>query len=131
MIRAFGERLFVGRQVHDSDRAEPVQSVVRLVKRGSTLEGMSTTAQHLSLRLSSDDARLIDQLRSSLGTSKSELVKMALRLLAEKTVKEQPLDAFALGKPLFGRYGSEQRQSADMKKIVRQRLAAKHTTSTV
>ena len=87
---------------------------------------MSTNPQFLSLRLSDDDSRLMEFLHAQSGLSKSELVKQSLRLMADQLSKTQPVDAFAAGAGLFGRYGDAQRQSANIKQIVKQRLAAKH-----
>ncbi len=86
---------------------------------------MNTHLQFLSLRLSDDDARLMAQLHTSLGISKSEVVKKALRLMAEQVISSPQLDAFTAGAGLFGRYADEQRQSSSIKQGVRQRLAAK------
>ncbi len=92
---------------------------------------MSTHPQFLSLRLSSDESRLMERLHASLGVSKSEVVKKALRLLAEQVNQPQPVDAFAAGAGLFGRYGDAQRQSSDIKQVVRERLANKRSSQIV
>ncbi len=89
---------------------------------------LSTNPQYLSLRLSDDDSRLIEFLHAQSGLSKSEVVKKSLRLMADQLSKEQPENAFTAGTGLFGRHGDAQRQSANIKHIVRQRLSAKHST---
>jgi hypothetical protein len=90
---------------------------------------MDQSAHILSLRLSPDDAHLMAQLQVSLGVSKSAVVKRALRLMAEQLKAEPQSDAFAAGAGLFGRYGDEQRQAADIKQLVRQRLASKRAAA--
>ncbi len=82
--------------------------------------------QFLSLRLAAADAALVRQLHERTGLSKTEIVKQALRLLAssdEAAVGNTCL--YELGKPSFGRYGDATRQSALIKSVVRERLAAK------
>ena len=82
---------------------------------------------HLSLRLSSQDALLIEHLRVQTGLSKSDVVKHALRALASNDDFAAPAvqGLFALGEGSFGRHGDASRQSADMKSVVRARLMAK------
>ena len=82
---------------------------------------------HLSLRLSSQDALLIEHLRVQTGLSKSDVVKHALRALASNDDFAAPAvqGLFALGEGSFGRHGDALRQSADMKSVVRARLMAK------
>lgn len=82
--------------------------------------------QFLSLRLGAGDAALVRQLHERTGLSKTEIVKQALRLLAnsgEATASTTCL--YELGKPSFGRYGDATRQSAQIKSVVRDKLAAK------
>jgi len=69
------------------------------------------------------------QLHARLGISKSAIVKKALRLMADQFGSTGPVDAFSAGAGLFGRYGDEQRQSSDIKQVVRQRLADKRPSS--
>ena len=85
--------------------------------------------QILSLRLSAEDARIMAQLHAKLGLSKSAVVKNALHLLADQLDDAGQADAFAAGAGLFGRYGDDQRQSADIKQVVRQRLANKRAAT--
>ena len=82
---------------------------------------------HLSLRLSSQDALLIEHLRVQTGLSKSDVVKHALRALASNDDFAAPAvqGLFALGEGSFGRHGDASRQSAAMKSVVRARLKAK------
>ena len=88
---------------------------------------MNNSAQILSLRLSPDDAHLMAQLHARLGVSKSEVVKKALHLMADQITSASDANAFSAGAGLFGRYGDAQRQSAGIKQMVPQRLAAKRS----
>ncbi len=84
------------------------------------------TDQFLSLRLAAADAALVRQLHDRLGLSKTEIVKQALRLLASTAdATEAKTCLYELGKPSFGRYGDVTRQSAQIKSVVRDRLATK------
>ena len=84
-------------------------------------------SSHLTLRLSNQDALLIEHLRVQTGLSKSDVVKHALRALASNDDFAAPAvqGLFALGEGSFGRHGDASRQSADMKSVVRARLMAK------
>ena len=84
-------------------------------------------SSHLTLRLSNQDALLIEHLRVQTGLSKSDVVKHALRTLASNEDFAAPVvqGLFALGESSFGRHGDVSRQSADMKAVVRARLMAK------
>ena len=84
-------------------------------------------SSHLTLRLSSQDAALIEHLRVQTGLSKSDVVKHALRTLASNEDFAAPAaqGLFALGEGSFGRHGDASRQSADMKSVVRARLMVK------
>ncbi len=87
-------------------------------------------ASHLTLRLSSQDAALIEHLRVQTGLSKSDVVKHALRALAGTASNDDfaapaAQGLFALGEGSFGRHGDASRQSADMKSVVRARLMVK------
>lgn len=77
----------------------------------------------LSLRLGANDAALVQRLHERMGLSKSEIVKQALRLMAE--TDEQQASIYELGKVHFGRYGDAQRQSAQIKTVVRGRANGK------
>ena len=81
--------------------------------------------QFLTLRLTAEDAALIAHLHAQTGLSKSDIVKRALRQLVN--VETLPADAgvFALGQASFGCQGDATRQSADVKRVVRERLQAK------
>ena len=85
------------------------------------------TASHLTLRLSSDDALLIERLRQRTSMSKSDIVKLALRALAsnEDSMAPAAQGLYALGEGGFGRHGDASRQSAKLKSVVRARLKAK------
>ncbi len=82
-----------------------------------------STSQFLSLRLDSGDAALMQALSGSTGLSKTEIVKLALRKLANETQSEVSL--FDMGSSKFGRYGDASRQSSQVKAVVRERLLAK------
>jgi len=83
------------------------------------------TEQFLSLRLSADDAALMAQLHAQTGLSKSDIVKRALRQLADAQLAPAAGGLFALGQSSFGRQGDATRQSAKVKRIVRDRLQAR------
>ena len=85
------------------------------------------TASHLTLRLTDQDAQLIESLRSRTGLSKSDIVKQALRTWAGSEGSSAPVarGLFALGEGSFGKHGDVSRQSADMKSVVRERLDSK------
>ena len=84
-------------------------------------------SSHLTLRLSSQDALLIEHLRVQTGLSKSDVVKHALRALASYDDSAAPAakGLFALGEGSFGRHGDASRQSGDLKSVVRARLMVK------
>ena len=88
------------------------------------------TASYLTLRLSSDDALLIERLRERTGLSKSDIVKQALWALAsdEGSVAPQAQGLYALGQGRFGQHSDGSRRSADLKSVVRARLKAKQGT---
>ncbi len=92
---------------------------------------LPANTQFLSLRMVSDDTALLDRLQAQLGGTKSDIVKQALRLMAEQTPVE-PAHApslYALGADRFGRFGDAARQSANIKSVVRQRLDSKRQAS--
>jgi hypothetical protein len=81
--------------------------------------------QFLSLRLGASDSALMQQLHERMGLSKTDIVKHALRQLASSTEAQSDVSLYDLGKPVFGKHGDASRQSADIKSVVRERLAAK------
>ena len=83
------------------------------------------TTQFLTLRLTEDDALLMARLRAQTGLSKSDIVKRALRQLGSADTPPPAGSLFALGQASFGRLGDASRQSADVKRVVRERLLAK------
>ncbi len=85
--------------------------------------------QFLSLRLSSDDSALMEQLHARMGLSKTEIVKRALRELAHSTTAHQQVHLFEMGQPFFGKYGDASRQSREIKSVVKAKLAAKRLAS--
>jgi len=83
------------------------------------------TQEFLTLRLSADDASLVAQLHAQTGLSKSDIVKRALRQLADAQSTPAAEGLFALGQSSFGREGDAARQSANVKRVVRDRLQAR------
>jgi hypothetical protein len=81
--------------------------------------------QFLSLRLGASDSALMQQLHERMGLSKTDIVKHALRQLATSAEAQGSVSLYDLGKPIFGKHGDASRQSADIKSVVRERLAAK------
>lgn len=80
----------------------------------------------LTIRLSEDDARVIQRLRTATGLSKTEIVKRALRSLAEQGDRTHAgASLFELGAARFGRYGDARRQSSEIKRIARSRAGVK------
>jgi hypothetical protein len=84
-------------------------------------------SEFLTVRLSKDDARVIQRLRDETGLSKTDIVKRALRSLASKGGATAEGGLFALGVGRFGRYGDARRQSANIKRIAKSRARAKRT----
>jgi hypothetical protein len=87
-------------------------------------------SNHLTLRLTRDDTLLIERLQVRTGSSKSDLVKQALRTLASQQESRAPIaqSLYALGEGRFGQQGVATRQSANIKRVVRARLEAKRRT---
>ena len=83
------------------------------------------TTQFLTLRLTAEDASLMAHLHKQTGLSKSDIVKRALRQMLGSEVAPATGGLFALGQASFGRHGDATRQSADIKRVVRERLLAK------
>lgn len=65
------------------------------------------------------------RLHAQTGLSKSDIVKRALRQLVSADEAPQTGSLFALGQASFGKRGDATRQSADVKRVVRERLLAK------
>lgn len=82
-------------------------------------------SEFLSVRLSKDDAQVIQRLHQQTGLSKSEIVKRALRSLVQADATTTEGGLFELGAARFGRYGSARRQSDDIKNVVKARVDAK------
>lgn len=87
-------------------------------------------SSHLTLRLSSQDAELIEQLRVRSGLSKSDIVKSALRawLATQPAAAPAAAGLFALGDGRFGKHGHAARQTANLKAVVRSQLKTKRRT---
>ena len=81
--------------------------------------------QFLSLRLGASDSALMQQLHERMGLSKTGIVKHALRQLATSAEAQGKVSLYDLGKPIFGKHGDVSRQSADIKSVVRERIATK------
>lgn len=83
----------------------------------------------LTLRLNEDDVRTVESLRAATGLSKSALVKEALHRMAKAqgVAAAKPTSLYdlwlAMG-PHDG--GNVERQSSDAKRIVRERIRARH-----
>jgi hypothetical protein len=87
---------------------------------------LTSSDQFLSLRLGGSDSALMQQLHQRTGLTKTEIVKQALRHWARSaSVAEQQTSLYDLGSPVFGKYADASRQSAQIKSVVRERLAAK------
>jgi Ribbon-helix-helix protein, copG family len=85
-------------------------------------------SNHLTLRLSSQEARLIEQLRTASGLSKSDIVKRALHAWAAAAPPASGAQApslFDLGEASFGKHANAARQSSNIKSVVRAQLRAK------
>ncbi len=82
-------------------------------------------SEFLSVRLSKDDAQVIQRLQQQTGLSKSEIVKRALRSLVQADATATGGGLFELGAARFGRYGSARRQSDNIKNVVKARVDAK------
>lgn len=83
--------------------------------------------QFLTIRLTEDESLLISRLHSKTGLTKSEIVKRALRGLAESGAAAAEGGLFELGAARFGRHGDVTRQAAGIKQLVRARVSAKRT----
>ena len=84
-------------------------------------------AQFLTIRLTADDSMLMSRLHSNTGLTKSEIVKRALRRMAEQDdAAAAGGGLYQLGATRFGRYGDATRQAADIKHVVRAIVKAKH-----
>ena len=81
----------------------------------------------LTVRLTEAESKLVERLHVQTGLSKSELVKQALSRLSAAHEPSAEGGLFALGAAQFGRHGDAVRQSARIKRVVRQRLNAKRS----
>lgn len=81
--------------------------------------------QFLSLRLGAGDSALMQQLHQRTGLSKTEIVKQALRHWARSAPTAEQTSLYDLGRDVFGKHADASRQSANIKSVVRERLAAK------
>jgi hypothetical protein len=87
--------------------------------------------QFLSLRLSASDSALMQQLHQRTGLSKTEIVKQSLRYWARNAPAAEQTSLYELGQGVFGKHGDASRQSASIKVVVRERLAAKRLTNQI
>lgn len=83
--------------------------------------------QFLTVRLTAAESRLVERLHVKTGLSKSALVKQALSRLSTHHEATSNGGLFALGAARFGRHGDVTRQSKEIKRVVRERLNAKHS----
>ena len=83
--------------------------------------------QFLTVRLTEAEAKLVERLHTQTGLSKSALVKQALSRLSVAHETSADGGLFALGAARFGRHADATRQSARIKRVVRERLNAKRT----
>lgn len=88
-------------------------------------KGDRMDSEYLCVRLSKDDAQVIQRLHQQTGLSKSEIVKRALRSLAHGNTADPEGGLFELAATRFGRYGNIRRQSNNIKNVVNARLDAK------
>ena len=78
----------------------------------------------LNIRLPAQGRALFAKLQERTGLSKSEVVRKALQVFAGQALTEET-SLYSLGADTFGRCGDATRQAADIKHIVKARLAAK------
>ena len=80
----------------------------------------------LSIRLSSDIESKLDRISKAEKMPKSEIIKSALDLYFRKY--DEKTSPYELGKDLFGKEGSGQKNtSKDYKTILKEKLRAKHS----
>ncbi len=84
-------------------------------------------AQFLSIRLTEAESRLVARLNQITGLSKSALVKRALKEMSAAHDGAAASSLFDPGAANFGRHGDATRQSAGIKRVLRERLNAKRT----
>ena len=85
---------------------------------------MNTT--FLTIRLGAAEVELMARLGAATGLTKTEIIKRALAHLAN-AAPEAGGGLFDLGASRFGRHGDAGRQSADIKRLVRERVHAKRS----
>lgn len=79
----------------------------------------------LSVRLSSEDERLLEASARRLGRPKSALVRQAIQELCQK-LRQDEHSAYALGEDLFGAGKLADAPSDPMKKAIWEKLRVKH-----
>lgn len=78
----------------------------------------------ISLRLTDDMERKLNNISRNENASKSEIIKRALILYFEKYNKKQ--DPYSLGKDLFGKFGNGNKDSSrDYKTLLKRKLNEK------
>jgi Ribbon-helix-helix protein, copG family len=118
--------------VEDKDCHAGKASVTRkpnLYYNCSIMNTATLSDQFLSLRLGENDSALMQQLHQRTGLSKTEIVKQALRHWARTAPVAEQTSLYDLGTPVFGKYADASRQSAQIKSVVRERLAAKRNAN--
>lgn len=83
--------------------------------------------EFLTVRLSADDAQVLQRLRRETGLSKTDIVRRGLRALAKYQANSTEGGLFELGIARFGRHGNVRRQSTDIKRIAKTRVVAKRS----
>ncbi len=83
--------------------------------------------QFLTVRLTEAESKLVERLHVQTGLSKSALIKQALTRLSAAHEASADGGLYALGAAHFGRHGDTTRQSAQIKRTVRERLNVKLT----
>lgn len=87
--------------------------------------GSIMSAQFLTIRLTEAESRLVTRLNKQTGLTKSALVKQALKAMSATHDTAAGGGLFELGAARFGLHGDATRQSAQIKRAVRDRLNAK------
>ena len=79
----------------------------------------------LSVRLSPEEEKLLEQTANRLGRSKSDLARQAVHELCQKLIRESQ-SPYSMGKDLFGAGKLAEAPTDPLKKQVWEKLRAKH-----
>jgi hypothetical protein len=86
-----------------------------------------TKTRFLTVRVSTNEIRVIERLQARTGLSISAIVRIGLRVIAsEGNCYAETSGLYALGEELFGRHGDRRRQSTDMKRVGRARRTGRY-----